>query len=141
MIYIAGPFFNEQELLAIQEIESVCIAHELKHFSPRLEGGVLKDMTDEERKAASDSVYEMNVRGIEQSDCIIAIIDNFDPGTMFELGYAAAKQKRIITVSNNNYGLNVMLAKPAETHTYNAKDAIAAYLGHEYNKVEKEVTT
>jgi len=141
MIYIAGPFFNHDQLNAIKDIEAACEGFVLKYFSPRIEGGILKDMNAEDRKAASGSVYDMNVDGIDGSDAVIAIIDDFDPGTMFELGYAAKARKTIITISNHNYGLNVMLAKPVRYHTGSATDAVNAYLGNEFEELKPEVTT
>ena len=140
-VYIAGPFFNKEQLDAIMDIESACVRHGVKFFSPRIEGGVLKDMNEADRKDASDSVYDMNVNGVDDADAVIAIIDDFDPGTMFELGYAAKGGKNIITISNNNYGLNVMLSKPVRHHTGGAEDALNGYLGNAFHELKVEVTT
>ena len=141
MIYIAGPFFNPTQLAVIESIEDACGMHNIEFMSPRLEGGVLKDMTPEERKQAADDVFDMNVKGVKDCDAVIAVIDDYDAGTMIEIGMAYAFGKRIITVTNNNYGLNVMLAKPVEAHTDNAQDAIAAYLGVTFRNLKTEVVT
>lgn len=142
MIYIAGPFFNEHEVSVIKSIEDECESRGVEYFSPRLEGGVLKDMAQEERDKKFEEIYYSNVNAIDSADCVLAVIDNFDPGTMFEIGYAIGKKKRIITMTAKEYGLNVMLATPVEVHTTSPKNAIRAYEGDkEIDQIDFKVTT
>jgi len=141
MIYIAGAFFNEEQLALIKSIETECEKQGVPYFSPRLVGGVLQDMTQEERDKAKRDIYNSNVQGIEEADCVLAVIDDFDPGTMFELGYAAAFYKDIVTVTNKNYGLNVMLNEPVRCHTSNVRDAVRAVLNQNFIGEEVKVTT
>jgi len=140
-VYIASPFFNEQELSLVKNIESELSNADIQFFSPRLEGGIIKNMTKEEKEKSIKSIYQMNVDGIDESDAVIAVIDNFDAGTMFEIGYATKANKTIITVTNNNYGLNVMLSEPVKHHTNSAKDAVAALLGGSFIELKQEVIT
>jgi nucleoside 2-deoxyribosyltransferase len=141
MIYIAGGFFNDEQLAAVKAIEDGCEEMGLDYFSPRLEGVTLKNLSPKEREDASTEVYEMNIRGICDSDCMVAIIDNYDPGTVFEIGYAVASGIDVITISNNNYGLNVMLSKSVKYHTLSALDAIQAYLGDDRHTITAETNT
>ena len=53
MIYIAGPFFNEDQVALIEAIEAVLTFNNMEFYSPRSEG-VLFHMTPEE-KAARDA--------------------------------------------------------------------------------------
>lgn len=120
MIYIASPFFNEKQLQVVKLIEDALRKEQIEFFSPRLEGGSLKDMSPEERKNVSKEIYYMNLDAIESAHIMISIIDDFDPGTMFELGYAAGIIPEtgicIITYSAEKHGLNVMLAHCSDGH-------------------------
>jgi len=141
MIYIAGPFFNSEQLALIEDIESECKKQGVEYLSPRLIGGVLKDMSQTERDKMKRDIYIMNVEGIRRASCVVAVIDDFDPGTMFEIGYAACLNKDIITITNKNYGLNVMLNEPVRCHTQSATDAICAVLNKNFIGAVVEVTT
>jgi nucleoside deoxyribosyltransferase len=127
-VYIASPFFNEKQLELVKKIEHELEAHSIQYYSPRLDG-VLKDMSREERRKNAQMIYNRNIENIEDSDWILAVIDNFDPGTVFEIGFAAAIGKRIVTLSNENYGLNVMLAQCVEAHVLNVNDAVTIING------------
>ena len=139
--YIAGGFFSEAQIKAVQSIEDACEELGVKYFSPRLRGGIIKDMSEEERAEMVDKIYGMNVRAIERCKTVIAIIDGFDPGTMFEIGMAAASNKRIITVRNEGHGLNVMLDEPVEAHTGSATDAVKAHLHIPFTDLKIDVIT
>ena len=47
---------------------------------------------------------------------MLAVIDDFDPGTMWEMGYGACFGIDIYTFSDKGYGLNVMLAGCSKGH-------------------------
>ncbi len=40
-------------------------------------------------------------KGLNDSDCIFAILNDFDSGTIFEIGYAIAKKKKVIVFVEN----------------------------------------
>jgi len=141
MIYIAGPFFNERQLMLIKDIEKMLDERGLDYFSPRLEGGVLKDMTPEDREQAFADVYYSNVNAIVDCEFVLAVIDDFDAGTMFEIGFAAGIDKTVITLTGQNYGLNVMLAVPV-MHHFSSIYQVGRYLGGEsFTQFEPEVVT
>ena len=57
---------------------------------------------------------------------VLAVIDDRDIGTIWEMGYATGKEIPVITISNSSYGLNVMLAESVQAHTIRIEDAIKA---------------
>lgn len=114
-IYIASPFFNEEELNFVKRIENVLEYNGISFYSPRLDG-ILKDMPKEQRMKATKTIYDNNVKNIITTDMMVAVIDNRDVGTMFEIGYAAALGKKIITLTNNDFMVNVMLKECVFTH-------------------------
>jgi len=123
--YIASPFFDETELAFVKIIERALESVGQKFYSPRLDG-VLMDMTQEERSKSKRLIYDTNVNNIIECDCMVAVIDGRDQGTIFEIGYAAALNKPIITITNQNFGVNVMLAEATYAHLTSVHEIINA---------------
>lgn len=115
MIYIASPFFNKEQLHFVRRIEDTLDAFERDFFSPRIEG-VIKDMTADEKKTRMKEIFDSNIQHILDSDIIVAVIDDRDPGTMFEIGYAAALGIPIITLTQHDYQVNVMIKECTKGH-------------------------
>ena len=127
-VYIASPFFNEEQLEVVKQIEAELEKEGIEYFSPRKDG-VLKDMDKKSREEIAPEIYKKNIAGVRNCTAVIAVIDNFDPGTVFELGYAAAFDKKIITLSMKNYGLNVMLSQCVVVHALSVDGAVGALTG------------
>lgn len=88
LIYLASPFFTPTQLATVQAIEEAIAATPgLECYSPRKDG-VLQDMSSEERAASYARVYQKNTDMIETCDALIAVLDEKDSGTLFEMGYA-----------------------------------------------------
>lgn len=88
-VYLASGWFNQKQKEAMDKVRSIILSFDsIKLYSPFYDGKVLNSSTDsyELRKW----VYDDNVRHVITSDLIIAIIDDFEPGTVFEIGSAAA---------------------------------------------------
>lgn len=115
MIYIASPFFNEEQLLLVEAIEAVLDFNNIAYYSPRSEG-VLMDMTPEQKKERMKYIFNKNVEMLDYCNTVVAVIDDYDTGTVWEIGYAYAKGTPVITVTDKNYGLNVMIAQCIESH-------------------------
>ena len=139
IVYIASPFFTPEQLKIVQEIESDLVLHNINFYSPRCEG-IIKDMTPEEKQARAAYIYRMNVEHIHLCNSMIAMTDNFDPGTIFEIGYAAALGKKIVTVSPAGYGANVMLVHCA-THVKSIRDGVRCLAGKTFQCANVRATT
>jgi len=123
MIYIAGPIFNTDQKNVIKDIEDILDDLWLDYFSPR-EFGVIAD--EPMNPARMKRIYDMNLRMLNECDTLIAVLDDRDAGTIFELGYFAAKDQdlpwtkeddsSIITFSNQGHGINVMLKHAVKFH-------------------------
>jgi nucleoside 2-deoxyribosyltransferase len=106
-VYLAGPFFNPEQIDTIHRIENLCKLNHVDFFSPRLECMCPPDATEEQRRYS----FEANVFHIVNAKYILARIDDFDPGTMWEMGYASrcgVPTYAFTTVEGR--GLNLMLA-------------------------------
>ena len=89
-VYIAGPFFNPEQLAIIEDIKKVLQFSGLEYFSPKDECMYEPGVTTPEQ------VLDINVRALEQTDLTICVTDGRDPGTMFEAGWCYAKSIPII---------------------------------------------
>ena len=120
-VYIAAPFFNEEQLGFVKTIENFLEVYGIEYFSPRSEG-VIKDMTPEEKEIHIKNIYELNIENMEMANIMVTVIDDHDVGTMFELGYftslkrCAMEDRKIITVTGKGYDLNVMLKFGTDCH-------------------------
>ena len=124
-VYLAGPFFNPRQLTYINAIEQLLTDEDIKFFSPRV-GGTLASSRISQGDDISKTIYKNNIDAIDDCNIIVAVIDDFDTGTIFEMGYAAARQKRIISISAFNHGLNIMLAESVQAHVQNFEELLIA---------------
>ena len=108
-IYLASPFFNEEQLERVERIRNKLVSEGFDVYSPKDDAGILRpDSTTEQRS----KVYESNVIAISTCDLVFAITDGKDVGTIWEAGYACGLNKPVMyyceTLGDNPF--NVMLA-------------------------------
>ena len=77
-IYLAGPFFTMAQRWLVEEVREQFLSMGLDVFSPIHEVG----------RGPAEFVAPADLLGLESCDRVFAILDGFDSGTMFELGYA-----------------------------------------------------
>ena len=136
MIYLASPFFNEEQLNFVKELEQAFEKEGLEYFSPRSEG-ILIEMTPEEKEKKMTEIFKSNVTNITKSRLVVAVIDDWDTGTVWEMGFAYGIYIPIMTISNNNYGLNIMVRQSVKSHNTKIENLIIN-IKELYN--EKELT-
>ena len=107
MIYIAAPFFTPSQLDRIRSLESMLGSRELEYHSPR-DFMVLKPNSN---LADMEKVFMSNVEHMHKCSLIIALVDEPDTGTHWEMGYAFGNGISILMVSFNNKKVNVMLVQ------------------------------
>lgn len=108
--YLAGPFFNEEQKEVMGRIEEHCKKIGLEVYSPRLENFCPPNAPPETRK----ETFINNVRNLDRRECefVLARIDDFDPGTMWEIGYSFAISQDVFAFTTvAGRGLNLMLAQ------------------------------
>jgi nucleoside 2-deoxyribosyltransferase len=119
-VYIAGPFFNTEQRDVIEGIEEELRNRGIAFFSPRL-CGVLGEVAPEDRAAKSKKFYDKNIEMLEHCDIMVAVVDDFDTGTMFEWGYFSCKKakqinNKLVSLSTQGHGLNLMLTHSSDIH-------------------------
>jgi len=122
-LYLAAPFFTPSQLDLVVRLEGIVNAiPDLVLYSPRVDG-VLTKMTQEERDAAALSIFEKNCEEIARADVIFAVIDDRDLGVIWEMGYGFGKGVPIVTYTDKDFGLNVMLKGCAQAHVKGVGEA------------------
>ncbi len=106
-IYLAAPFFNDIQRSLCDFIEGF-ETDDQPIYSPRKDGGVLRpDSTNSERL----EVFTGNTTAMSSARWVLAVIDDFDTGVLWEMGYAHARVIPTLGYSDvEDRGLNVMLA-------------------------------
>lgn len=122
-VYAAGPFFNERQLNTIRKVESVLTSFDnIDIYRPR-DGAASARKLNKDIGAGKDpdpvtrqQVFRDNIDNIDDSDLLVAVIDDRDIGTIFEMGYACKAGIPIITYTDLGYGMNLMLAESTLAH-------------------------
>lgn len=135
LIYIAAPLFKPEDIEVIKEIENLIDKRSgEKFFSPREYGIIKGDKMTENRMRR---IFDMNIRMLEEADKLIAVTDNYDPGTIFELGlFYGYEDGMIITYSPHGYGANVMLKNATAFHCRDMLELNSALNGLGENLIE-----
>lgn len=107
-VYLASPFFSISELILIDKIRSAFLSFGVKVFSPFHDIGLGKDVI----------IATKDLEGIEKSDIIFCVLDNFDSGTLIESGYSLAKGKKIIGYHRTCDDNKLLMLKPANINFY-----------------------
>jgi hypothetical protein len=91
MVYLAGPFFTLAQLWLIEQVKTNLLNFGLSVFSPYHDVG----------HGSADDVVELDLKGIRDCDILFAIGDGLDSGTIYEIGYARARDIPVIVYCEN----------------------------------------
>ena len=127
-IYLAAPFFKKDQLEKVEQIESALSETMVSFYSPRSEG-VIQTFSKEEKEARANYIYQRNIEEMDRANIMIALIDDFDTGTVFEMGYFHATRLPVISVSGEGHGMNIMLRNSVSAHCPRISDLVNL-LGH-----------
>lgn len=134
--YLASPFFKDSQIQREEAIKKLLRNEGYTVYSPRENGVLTPDATDEVRT----KIFKENCEAIQKSHRILAITDEKDIGTIWEAGYAYGIGKEVVyyagTLGDNPF--NVMLGKSGIGIFTKYNDLVeAAAAGMFFNKNEK----
>ncbi|MFC6180831.1 nucleoside 2-deoxyribosyltransferase [Lactiplantibacillus daowaiensis] len=120
-VYLAGPWFTAGQPERLAKIEQLMDDLKMTYYSPRLDGiDLTPDATDDVRNA----VFKDNVDHLKQAKLVVAVIDGFDTGTIWETGTAYGLDIPVAyyleTLGDGTF--NVMLAKSGQATIQNMTD-------------------
>ncbi|NJD52628.1 MAG: nucleoside 2-deoxyribosyltransferase [Candidatus Methanoperedens sp.] len=92
-VYLAAPLFSEAECDFNRKLRDELISAGFNVFLPQEDSNNVKGMLDRQK-----IIFNKNLKGIENSDIIVAVIDgaDVDSGTAWEIGFAFAKAKPVL---------------------------------------------
>jgi len=90
-VYLAGPFRELGQRVTINEARKILHSLGLNVFSPVHDIG----------HGPAETVVKLDLEALDKCDCVLAILKGSSPGTVFEVGYAAAKGKPVYCVAQN----------------------------------------
>lgn len=90
-IYLAGPFRELGQRSIVNEARNIISSLGMTVFSPVHDIG----------HGPAEKVVKQDLEALDACDAVFAILNGSSPGTVFEVGYAAAKSKPIFCVAQN----------------------------------------
>ncbi|CAK8053813.1 nucleoside 2-deoxyribosyltransferase [Eupransor demetentiae] len=124
-VYLAGPFFNDEQLERVDRLEKVLAAHPQigDVFSPRKHQHDQFELFSPEWREAA---FKSDVDAIDGADVMVALIDDHDQfvdaGTAWETGYASAKGVPVIMIKETAGSVNLMLAMSLKAYLTDIAD-------------------
>lgn len=125
-IYLAGPFFDSQQLKIIQAVEGALANNRTVQavFSPRK--GTSSKASDVGSSRWAKATFEEDLKELKKADVVVAILDyphaNPDSGTAFEIGYAYHQGMPIILLQLADNPVNIMLSQAARAYLTTTKE-------------------
>ncbi len=125
-VYLAAGFFNDAQQDLCTFVERLETLSSMPIYSPRIDGGVL---TPSSTIDTISEVFESNKKAIDLAAIVLAVIDDYDPGVLWEMGFAHARGIPTLGFSDiEGRGLNVMLAGGCALGFITGRDALATVL-------------
>ena len=90
-IYVAGPFRELGQRVIVNQIREILGGWGMTVFSPVHDIG----------HGPAERVVNRDLEALNNCDAVLAILNGSSPGTVFEVGYAAAKKKPIFCIAQN----------------------------------------
>ena len=90
-IYLAGPFRELGQRVIVNEVRELLGGLGMTVFSPVHDIG----------HGPAENVVKQDLEALNNCDAVLAILNGSSPGTVFEVGYAAAKTKPIFCIAQN----------------------------------------
>ncbi|RLA76108.1 MAG: hypothetical protein DRG78_19640 [Epsilonproteobacteria bacterium] len=98
-IYLAGPFFSMADRWLIEEAKVQLEKFGANVFSPLHEVGF----------GEASFVAKEDLTGLDNADILYAVLNNYDPGTVFEIGYAISKKIPVVIFIENETAINMTM--------------------------------
>ena len=98
-VYLAAPWFNSIQRASKDKIISVLENLNLSYYNP--EEDEFNQLPRPRNKEQMLECYRRDIKAIEESKVIVCSTVQMDSGTLLEMGYALALNKRVIEYNDN----------------------------------------
>lgn len=125
-VYLAGPFFNPEQIERISYLETTLLELGFELFSPRLDSLVGPNSTVDDLQ----KTFDANIAAINDCNFVLAVTDGKDVGTMFECGVSYILRKPIMYFAETlgERPFNLMLAQSADLGVCRSRENLEAKL-------------
>jgi len=104
-VYLASGWFTPEQKGIMDKVRTCLLDSDLEVFAPYYDALMEEDTPEERRK-----VFKYDTARIRWADFLVAVADYFDPGTIWEWGYAYGINKPVIAYCDDpEMGLSPML--------------------------------
>lgn len=128
-VYLAGPFFNPEQIRLVAMLEGLLAIKGLNVHSPRKHQSPLPFGSMGFRK----QTFASDLRAIKRTDIVFAVYNDEDPGTMWEIGFSYSLGKPVILLNTKEKRLNLMIAE--SLHAY--LNSLNQVLRYNFNRLPR----
>lgn len=141
-IYLAGPFFSDQQIDRIHRVEEALKANpSVNSFFSPMATNTTDDNGQQFTPQWAQRVFQLDTEEIDKADVVCAVCDffhqNMDSGTAFEVGYAFASQTPVVCLQELDEPLNLMIGQALRFYTKDVEE-LAQY---DFNKLPHRAYT
>jgi nucleoside 2-deoxyribosyltransferase len=106
-VYLAAPFFSLADRWLVETCRSVLLGLGAEVFSPLHDVG-----------PGGYEVAKRHLDGLDRSDAVLALLDGWDPGTVYEVGWAHRKGLPVVGFLQGpaHEGTKMLVGTGAELH-------------------------
>jgi hypothetical protein len=107
LVYLAGPFFSLGQLWLVEACRSALSGLGVRVFSPLHDVG-----------PGGDEVAAPDLQGLAGSDAVLALLDDWDPGTVYEVGWGRNRGIPVVGLLNDvdDQGTKMLVGTGVEVH-------------------------
>jgi hypothetical protein len=107
LVYLAAPFFTLADRWLVETCRSVLIGLGARVFSPLHDVGV-----------GGDEVAARDLEGLDGAQAVLALLDGWDPGTVYEVGWAHRMALPVVGFIQgpSHEGTKMLVGSGAELH-------------------------
>jgi hypothetical protein len=98
-VYLAGPFFNMGQRWLVEQAREALRQQPIKVFSPFHDVGL----------GLAEDVVPADIKALDDCSAVLALLDHFDPGTVFEIGWAKKRNVPIVGFTQNEREENLKM--------------------------------
>ena len=121
-VYIAAPDFDYADRKIIDAVAGAVSYH---NFRPRLPIRENGQATESDSVATRDRLFNADMKLLAECDALLAVILDWDPGTLVEIGLAAGLGKPTVVYDPFGMATNIMLARLPNLVTSSLDEAIS----------------
>lgn len=130
-VFLATPFFNPAQEERMERVYKVLVDEGYEVWC----AGKMMRLSHKPNQEERNNCFDTDLKHMRECDVLVAITNDYDPGTLFEVGYVFSLNKRVIGVAFDLDGpFNLMLAQSFNVVTSDMEELKEALRNPDYKK-------